>query len=266
VADLCFTDSHLTRPVASGIDVTTTLRHFAIITYDVDPERLARHLHPRFVPDCVAIPEERALISVVPFFDVDFRFAACPWPAFSFGQTNYRAYVIDRETGERCAWFFGTCLDSWSVYVPRHAWKLPWHHGRIRFDCAYSEDEARFSRYRMETTSRWAPAAVELEDSGSPPETLAGFPTLEAGEVVLTHPLTGYFERRDGHLGSYRVWHDRLRTTNGRCVRAEFALLDSLDLVPLSEQTRTHSVLMQRETEFTIYLPPRRVASRRAAR
>jgi hypothetical protein len=75
----------------------------------------------------------------------------------------------------------------------------------------------------------------------------------------LTHPLTGYFHRRDGRLGSYRVWHDRLAMHPGRLVAARFGLLDRLGQVPPAEQGRPHSVLLQPEVEFTVYLPPRRL-------
>jgi len=252
-----FTREMLTRPPRAGIDAVTTLRHFAIVTYAVEPERVRAHLHPRFMPDVVTTDGERALVSVVPFHDIEFRLARCPWPRFRFGQTNYRTYVIDKETGERCVWFFGTCLDSWSVAIPRLAWKLPWHKGRIRFDCARSHEDQRYEHYRMTTASDWAPAMVELEDTGNPPGPLPGFANRETAEVILTHPLRGVFSRRDGRLGSYSVWHDRLQPSEGRCIDARFELLDRLKLVPLAEQTRTHSVLIQHETEFTIFLPPR---------
>ncbi len=255
---LHFTPRHLTRPPTSGIDVTTKLRHFAIITYAIAPEKLLPHLHPRFEPDCITDKHgnRRALISVVPFLDVDFHFERLPWLTFTFGQTNYRAYVIDRETGERFVWFFGTCLDSWTNVVPRVLWRLPWHRGQIRFDCEYDQREGRYRRYEMRTKSAWAKASLTLADSGESPQTLAGFPTLESGLVVLTHPLRGYYYRRDGKLGSYHIWHDRLNLSVGSCENARFALLKSLDLVPFAEQNRPHSVLIQHETEFTIYLPP----------
>jgi hypothetical protein len=44
-------------------------------------------------------------------------------------------------------------------------------------------------------------------------------------------------------------------------LRAEIGLFDRLGIVPFAEQSRPHSVLLQHETEFTIYLPPRRVYS-----
>lgn len=257
-AALRFTDAHLTPPELSPLDVKTTLRHFALITYDVDAAALATHLHPKFDPFVTEIGgRRRALLSAVPFIDIDFRFVACPWPALSFGQTNYRAYVIDSETGEHAVWFFGTCVDSWTVLVPQRFWKLPWYRGRVRFDCDYDTDAARYRRYSMHTDSAWSPAEVELADTGEPVRRLDGFESMESALVILTHPLRGYYYRRDGLLGSYSVWHDKFDVTVGSCVKARFDLLEDLGLVSRTEQTRPHSVLIQHETEFTVQLPPR---------
>src|SRR5258708_5872228 len=116
IEDLRFTTQLLSKPLPRGMAVETTLQHFAIVTYWVDPDQLRKHLHPRFEPDCVQVNggPSRALVSVVTFLDKDFRFVACPWFKGSFGQTNYRAYVNDTHTGDHAVWFFGTCLDSLS--------------------------------------------------------------------------------------------------------------------------------------------------------
>src|SRR5512134_2369259 len=99
------------RPAASGIDAITTLRHFAIVTYALPPERLRPLVDRRFELDCIDVDGGRkALLSVVPFEDQDFRAAAFPSPRWRFGQTNYRVYVRDRTTGERAVWFLGTTL------------------------------------------------------------------------------------------------------------------------------------------------------------
>jgi hypothetical protein len=255
----------LTRPPLTGIDVISGLEHFAIVTYAIPPARLRPLVHQRFDLDCIrgADGEPRALVSMVPFLDRDFRFARLPWLRFRFGQTNYRAYVIDRETGGRAVWFFGTTLDSWSVAVPHYLWKLPWHRGRTRFSCEYDAEAQRYSRYRVATRSDWGPARLELADTGVAADVLAGFADPDTAAVVLTHPLDGVFYRRDGALGAYRVWHDRLQLTSGRVVRAEIGLFDRLGLVPFAEQSAPHSVLIQPRTEFTIYLPPRKLAGRR---
>jgi uncharacterized protein YqjF (DUF2071 family) len=256
--DLRFTPSLLRRPIPHGLAVETTLHHMVSVTYAVDPEKLRRHLHRRFEPDCISLDGRgpTALVSVVTFLDRDFRFVACPWPTSTFGQTNYRAYVTDSETGEHVAWFFGTCLDSISVAIPRHLWQLPWHRARLDFKCPYDEGTACYTSFAVATRSAWAPADLVVADSGQSPRRLEGFTNLESGLVVLTHPLRGYFFRRDGALGTYNVWHDRLETTEGSILKARYPLLQRLGLVQEDTTHCVHSVLLQRSVDFTIYLPP----------
>lgn len=181
IEDLRFTPKLLSKPISRGWTVETTLQHSAIVTYWVDPSSLRQHLHPRFEPVCLVVEGERrhALVSVVTFLDRDFRFVGCPWLKGSFGQTNYRAYVEDTETGEQAAWFFGTCLDSVSVVVPRHLWKLPWHRASMAFDCRYDASAARYSTFGVTTHSDWAPGRLAIKDSGTAPVQLAGFANLE---------------------------------------------------------------------------------------
>jgi hypothetical protein len=88
---------------------------------------------------------------------------------------------------------------------------------------------------------------------------LAGVSNLEAGLVLLTHPLRGYFFRLDGALGSYAIWHDRAQPTVGTIQEARYPLLQKLGLVEEGSQSDIHSVLIQPSIDFTIYLPPSRV-------
>lgn len=256
---LRFKTTQQPRPEPAGIDVVSKLRHFAIITYAVDPARFAGLFPPRFTVDTITIAgRPKGLISVVPFIDVDFTTAVYPFPTFTMGQTNYRVYVTDTVTGEHCVWFLGTVLDSWTVAVPRYVWRLPWHRGSIRFDCDLDAANGRYRRYAMDTTATWAPAHVRLSQEPQPQLTLPGFPDTETGLVLLTHPLTGYYYRRDGRLGTYRVWHERLRVTPAHLESARFELLSEMYLVTADEQAHPHSVLVEPQTEFTVYLPPQR--------
>ena len=251
-------DSWTHRPRAKPSDVITTLRHFAIVTYAVPPERVAGLVDERFALDTIQVDgQERALISVVPFEDEDFRWAASDGPRWRFGQTNYRIYVRDRQTGKRAVWFLGTTLGSWRVVVPRYLWRLPWHYGRFTFTCEQVVD-GQYSTYRIETRSRWAPLALELDHHADAPLELPGFADKKTALDVLTHPLDGFFRRRDGHLGTYSVWHERLAPTPGRVRHARIGLFDRLGIVPFAEQAAAHSVLIQPRTEFQIHLPPRR--------
>jgi hypothetical protein len=211
----------------------------------------------RFRLDTVLLDgKERALISVVPFVDVDFTSAVYPFPKFRMGQTNYRIYIVDKNTGEKCVWFLGTTLDSWTRLIPHDLWNLPWYSGKVRFDCL-QDNAGRYLRYIMETKAEWAPASVEITSEQDPVPSLPGFPDLETGLVYLTHPLRGYYHRRDGQLGTYHVWHKQLAVTAGKLIRANFGLLDRLGLVRYSEQEIPHSVLLEPINEFTIYLPPK---------
>jgi hypothetical protein len=261
---LRFTPDLLTKPRTTGFCAETTLHHFSIVSFLVDPAALRRHLHPRFEPDCIPTGGDGncALVSAVTFLDRDFRFTGLPFVRASFGQTNYRAYVLDRETGEHVVWFFGTCVDSMSVAIPRYAWKLPWHRARFEFSCEYDPELGRYRSFDVVTRSAWAPAALQLADTGVAPSALSGFDDLECGLVFLTHPLRGYFYRRDGALGSYAIWHGRLQPTEGRVIRSSFPLFEELGLVTSDGTEAIHSVLLQPSVDFTIYLPPARMTAR----
>ncbi|MEI9895065.1 MAG: DUF2071 domain-containing protein [Chthoniobacter sp.] len=256
-----FTGEMFLRPKVNGWSVLTTLRHFAIVSYAVPAERVRPYVPAAFALDTFSGADGNPVVwvSVVPFEDQDFRFAAAPWAKFRFGQTNYRTYVIRRATGERVVWFFGTTLASWAVRLPQIMWGLPWHRGRMKFDCTYDPATRRYAKYELVTKSRWGAMELKLESAGKAVSALEGVEDFEGGMVVLTHPLVGYFRRRDGKLGRYSAWHDPMKPTEGRVVEARIEVLDRLGLVPYAEQGSPHSVLIQHEWDFTIYLPPVRV-------
>lgn len=243
------------RPTVHRRDVLTTLADFAIITYAVTPASLAALLPAGFAPEVFTLSDGRsvAFISAVPFRDLDFRFAFAPWLRFHFGQTNYRAYVIYQ--GQRAVWFFGTSLATAWVAIPRYWLKLPWHHAHIQINSDWENERCR--HYRLDIGSAWGNAAADLEGTDEPTGTLDGFRDAEETAVVLTHPLTGYYTRRDGCLGSYAVWHQRLELRRGTARSARFEVFERLGLV--EPNALPHSVLIQRQTEFIIQLPPRRV-------
>jgi len=111
--------------------------------------------------------------------------------------------------------------------------------------------------YRLATNASWGKAEAELEGGDEPTGQLDGFASEEDTLLVLTHPLAGYFTRRDGQLGSYSVWHERLSLRRGAARHARFDVFEKLGLVPPG--AAPHSVLLQRQTEFVIRLPPHRV-------
>jgi uncharacterized protein YqjF (DUF2071 family) len=244
------------RPRVSRLDATTRLDHFALVTFAVDPARLAAVLPAGLDPEVRLLDDgsERGFVSAVSFRDVDFRLAIAPWFRTSFFQANYRAYVRGPD-GRRAVFFFGTTLDSLLVALPRLVWGMPWHGGSTRIEAAWSAD-GRCLTYRHRCSGRWGAADVELEGTAETAGRLDGFSDADDAALVLTHPLDGYFERRDGRLGRYSVWHERLRPQLGVARRARYTVFEELGLVPAG--TSPHSVLLQRSIEFHVLLPPSR--------
>lgn len=241
-------------------DVRSTLRHFALIHHAIPPERLRPHIPAdRFdLATIVVDGQERALVGTVPFLDADFRFErVAPWLQLAFAQTNYRAYVIDRATGEHAVWFFGTTLGHPVVQIPRHLWRLPWHQARYEVDCVH--DAGRYARFRYEAASAWAPLTLDLEDTGEPWGLTPGFEDPVAQTLVLTHPVAGFYHRRDGALGGYGVWHPEMRPTVAKPRAVRIGLYERLGLITPEEAMAPHSALIVPEIVFDVALPPRRL-------
>ena len=75
------------RPAPKGADVLCKLQRFAIITYTFDPACLAEVVPDRFKLDTMFLDgEERALVSVVSFTDLDLTSAIYPFPKFRMGR------------------------------------------------------------------------------------------------------------------------------------------------------------------------------------
>ncbi len=253
-------NQRLPEPADRRWDVRSLLAHFALVNYALPRERLERHIPlDRFsIPEFTIAGQPQAMISAVPFLDRDFHFIHwLPWLAWRFAQTNYRAYVIDRATGEHCVWFFGTTLGAALVEIPRRLWRLPWHRARYTLDCRYDPAARRYATYRMAVQSRWGGARIDLADSGRPLEGCPGFATLDELRLILTHPIAGYFYRRDGQLGTYSVWHEEIPLTMGQANDLYFAVFEDLGLLSQAEMQRPHSVFISPETEFKVLLPPR---------
>ncbi|MFO0636596.1 MAG: DUF2071 domain-containing protein [Nannocystaceae bacterium] len=239
------------------LDVLVTLRDYAIVTYAVEPDALARQLAPGFTPQMFVLADGRqcALVSAVVFTDVDFRWRALGWPRFRFGQTNYRAYV--QYGGRDVVWFLGTTLATRFVAIPRLLWQMPWHRVRMQFDCRW--DGERCESFGMTARGPWGAAELTARGSTVGIGVLEGVASIEQAQRLLTHPTEGYFRRtRDGTIATYTIDHAPLVLQRATEVHARFDVFERLGLVAPSAVP--HSVLLQRSTDYAIHLPPRRLS------
>jgi uncharacterized protein YqjF (DUF2071 family) len=245
------------RPSLNRLDIHSDLLHFALITYALPKARLEPHLPTnRFdIPEFDINGEKLALMSAVPFWDADFRFARlAPRLTFQFAQTNYRVYVIDRATGQHVVWFFGTTLGSPIVYAARWLWGIPWHYARYMVDCV--AENGRYHHYHISSQSGWASAEIALTDTGESITCQPGFDSLAEMQLILTHPVQGYYWRLNGRLGSYSVWHDLIPLTTAQPQHLYFSLYQRLGLLSPAEMAQPHSIFLCPRITFDVHLPP----------
>ncbi|PKL76617.1 MAG: hypothetical protein CVV27_09365 [Candidatus Melainabacteria bacterium HGW-Melainabacteria-1] len=244
------------RPAAGWLTVETLLRNFAMISYAIDCERLLPLIPKQLELQTFELDGgRRALLSVVAFLDAGFHFKRLfPGLRMDFGQTNYRVYVRDRASGEPAVWFLGTTLGSPLYLIPRLLWRLPWHGARYHFDCVFAQ--GRFSRYQLDTNSAWGQARIHVQDTAEPMALLPGFESLAQQRLILTHPVTGFFTRPDGSLGTYSIWHPAATLSQARPLELYFKALESTALLGREQMQAPHSLLLQDEILYQIQLPP----------
>jgi hypothetical protein len=257
MAPLRFKDWRQPKPPVKITDAFARIRHLAVLTYAVPPERLRPYIHPRFELITLEIGgKKRALLSVVPFYNDPLASVLMPFFGPSMGQVNYRAYVTDTTSGERGIWFFDCVLDSMAVAGPKHVFNLPWRRGRVRFSTDLREALDIFEPYRVAVEDAHGPAEIAFTHGANPRFSFAGFPDTETALIVLGHTLLGFNYRRDGLLSGYATWHPQLPYQVIGLEYARIALLDREGWVPFDEQTKPHSVLWTPLAPFITCLPP----------
>jgi uncharacterized protein YqjF (DUF2071 family) len=246
---------HSPAPAMGPLAALTTLEDIAIVSFDIEPEALAAHLPAWLEPDVFALADgrRRALVSAVTFRDVDFRFRLAPFVRLGMIQTNYRAYV--RAAGQRAVWFFGSTLSSPIVEVPRLLWKMPWTRAPATIDATWDATTCR--SWRSRAVGEWGGYDIELTGTSEPMGQLVGFTDEVETALVLTHPMAGYYRRLDSGVAGYHVWHAPMHPLRGNVIRARYDALERLGLV--TPEQRPHSVLLERRSDFRIYLPPTRL-------
>lgn len=249
----------LERPPSGRLDAKTTLRHFALINYAVSPERLAKFIPAdHFEVACFETNKgTKAFLSVVAFLDVHFNFfRLASGIKFSFYQTNHRAYVTEKKTGQPVVWFFGTNLGSRLVQIPRSLWKIPWHYSKYDADFRFDPVSNRYEKYHYNFESDWCRGRIELRDTGEPIAVMDGFASLDEMKLILTHPVHGFYRRLDGKLGTYQVWHKEMVCTKGISDNLYFSLYEKNGLMTKDEMQQPHSIFLCPEVEFEVHLPP----------
>jgi uncharacterized protein YqjF (DUF2071 family) len=229
------------RLVAEFVDL-------AIVTFDVDPHALARHLPADVRPDVFTLGTrgERALVSAVSFRACGVRWRTFPWPRLAYSQVNYRAYVRGPEGP--AVWFFRMCLGSRPLAWSQALRGLPMEAAGIEVHAAW--EGPRLLRYTLRQAGG---GAAEMQATGVEAGVPDGFTSEAHAREVLTHPLLGYSHARGGRRARYVVDHARMTVVPAEATSARFALFEGLGLIEAG--TRPHSVLVAARSEFEMAPP-----------
>lgn len=242
------------RPAGGWLQVESLLRHFALISYAIPAERMKKLLPPGL--ELLRLPidgQPCGLISVAVFFNQGFHYTRLvPSLRLNFGQTNYRIYVQNAD-GDPGIWFLGTSLGSVLYRLPRLLWDMPWHGAKYSFDCPY---HGGYRRFAVDIRSAWGKARIEAHDTGEPMPLLPGFDSRAQQALLLTHPISGYFTRRDGRIGKYSIWHPPAQLTRAEPGELYFKVLETSGLLTRAQMQRPHWLLLQHEIAYDIHLPP----------
>ncbi len=76
---------------------------------------------------------------------------------------------------------------------------------------------------------------------------------------ILTHPVLGYYNRPKHGIGTYEIWHPKMKLTHCTVEHLYFELFEKLGLLSKEEMLKPHSVLITPEIEFDVLLPPRKM-------
>lgn len=241
------------RPRARWHHSTTELDDFAIITYRVAAEAVARLLPEGFEPEVFTFEDGTtgALVSAVVFRDRDYHFRFCRPVSITCGQINYRTYI--RAYGEPGVWFFGTSLDHLLVVVPKLLWQMPWTRSRIAIG---GDWQGTTAHWQLAAADASGASHCELVEEPGPLGPVDGFADADEVLRVLTHPTAGWYRRRAGGLGRYTIWHPVMQARRFRVETARFTFLERLGLI--TADSRPHSALAQQTLHFDVHTPPRK--------
>ena len=172
-----------------------------LVTYDVDPARLAPLLHPELELDT---RDGRAFVSLVAFDFLDTRVLGIPWPGYrSFPEVNLRFYV--RHGDRRGVVFIREYVPKRLIaWIARGLYNEPYRAAPMQ--SFYNETNSGPEiRHALTQGGRQHTLKMHLGNSVSTP------PEDSTAHFFKEHSW-GFGQSRRGKLLRYQVWHPKWET------------------------------------------------------
>lgn len=134
---------------------------------------------------------------------------------------------------------------------------MPWEYGK--YNASFTIENNTYSEYSIDFKSKHGVGEVQLQSTCEKMKIHSGFTSLEEQLLILTHPVTGYYYLKNGQIGSYEIWHPQMELYEGKSQKIYFELFENLGFLSREEMNEAHSILMTKEIEFDILMPPRKL-------
>jgi hypothetical protein len=235
--------------------VTMLLRNVVYISYLVPVSRV-RPFVPKIIKPAI-VEEDRIFVSVVLLQCMNVRLAYLPFPRFHYNQVNVRTYVIDPYTSNQGVYFLKSCVTSSFISLLTGVLGPSWEKGDFHYQALLNE---KTGLHAYNASGNWhGELTLEAEETGIEPEDLSPFIDTESAINYLLRPLIGFYGKQ-GYVGRFEIGHPHLKPFTIQVHNFSCELLQTMDLIRKEEIGKPHSTLLVSESNFDIYLPPRRIA------
>jgi Uncharacterized conserved protein (COG2071) len=233
--------------------VRMTLQDVIYVTYALH----ARTLQP-LVPKALklaAVGDDVAFISLVVLRSTRVRLSSLPVFRFNYKQFNIRTYVIDPISKQPAVYFIRSGVTSRFISLATNALGIPWERIEIKTDFS-SAEEVRTVKISGDWEGYFSIKAQAEANSLTLP---SYFQDRKSAVDFLIRPLIG-FSGDSRRLVRFTIQHPE--------VQPESWVLEGLDcplftkLVAI-DTNNPHSVFYLPVADFSIYLPPKRIKSKR---
>lgn len=227
------------------------VRNFALVTYDVPAERVARHLPDAYELETFGGPDgTRAFVTTTCFCNLDFRTALLPYPRHTFNESTYRTYVTRR--GSKGVYFFGRYLGTPVAWSSQRLMARDTYAADFEVDVKGSSEG--FESYRCKAASTSGDTHLSLR-AGDPPQPRGPFNSGEEHAQFLTYRLNGYYTSSAGIQAHMPVEHPRMDALEGSLDSGRADLWSNLEIVSTDEVNEPFSVLVVPGVTFRLYAP-----------
>ena len=134
---------------------------------------------------------------------------------------------------------------------------MPWFYSDYK--TIFRLENEIYSEYNIKIKADHADAVIDIVQDANLVFNKLDFESLEEAKLILTHPVTGYFKRSDDKIGRYKIWHPKMEISIGKANNLYFEKFEHLNLLNKDQMKNPYSILLTKEIDFIIDLPPKKI-------